>query len=453
MYKPLSPNDQLAQMSTYTLLLLCFPLPEEISHQDVVSVLKTAIQKITDAVPYLGGEVAVEKDFDDRAAFGTTRLAYPRKDAEAILQVRNVHNEMPTYRELGAAKVPFKSIPGALLTSALGFPDQYDLCNEPKSVLAIQANFISGGLLLSIAGLHNVMDGTGLGEVIWLLAAACRGDDLPEHRLEAANLDRSHLISPTQPYERAVDLQHLHLQPQAKQEKPSPSNSESMTWACFRLSNAKLAELKIEASKECLMGGETPWITTNDAASALIWKAISSARLPRLDGTAESLIVRTVSGRRRLTPPLPDSYPGNVVHGARGRLSVEELATHLSVSDIAIRLRKATNEIDDLYVRSQSQLFRSEPDKRKIGFVMETPGQDLMLSSLADLPIASSDFGPLLGRPEFVRRPDLTTADGLVYLLPKDAQGNLDVAVSLRCDDLEELKKDEMWSKYAEFIG
>lgn len=454
MFKALSPNDQQAQLKTYTQVLICFSLSADTTTSQVVATLERGVQDLVKAIPYLGGEVYVDKDKLDPEAYGTTKLIYPCGDGNSILRVNDVRHKLPRYYQISKAKAPFDMLDGSLLTPVNGFPDSYDLSDRPKPVLMVQANFVAGGLLLCVAGLHNVMDGTGLGETIKLFAASCRGDKLPENLVAAANTERAQLIPPVLPSEKPRDLAHLRFSFSTRSDTKEPSvTPDALVWVYFRLSPSSLTELKAEASTECSAKSNVPWITTNDAVAALVWKSLTTARLPHLDGHAKSMITRMVNGRRKLSRPIPDGYIGNVVHGARSSIPPHALSADLSLSAIAIQLRHAILDIDDLYVRSQSQFFRSEPDKRKIGFSMEDPIRDLMLSSLTDLPISSSDFGPLLGRSDYVRRPNMTAADGLVYMMPRDAAGNLDLGLSLRRDDLERLKRDVLWLRYVEYIG
>ncbi|KAB8205542.1 hypothetical protein BDV34DRAFT_213118 [Aspergillus parasiticus] len=73
--------------------------------------------------------------------------------------------------------------------------------------------------------------------------------------------------------------------------------------------------------------------------------------------------------------------------------------------------------------------------------------RDLIITSWADLDWYEMDFGPMLGRPKFVRFPCME-ADGVVVILPSQrdlSEEKLEIMVMLRRDDMESLENDSMW--------
>lgn len=94
-------------------------------------------------------------------------------------------------------------------------------------------------------------------------------------------------------------------------------------------------------------------------------------------------------------------------------------------------------------------------NKRPINFAsgLELGSQDLLLSSGAGLAVYHIDFGHLLGTPECVRRPRWNPAEGIVYLMPKMRNGDLDAAICLREDDWTRLMGDQTWNEFGEYIG
>jgi hypothetical protein len=40
-----------------------------------------------------------------------------------------------------------------------------------------------------------------------------------------------------------------------------------------------------------------------------------------------------------------------------------------------------------------------------------------------------------------------------MYLMPKDAQGGVAAAMSLRAEDLQRLKEDSTWQRFAKYFG
>lgn len=88
---------------------------------------------------------------------------------------------------------------------------------------------------------------------------------------------------------------------------------------------------------------------------------------------------------------------------------------------------------------------------------ISNPEMDVRLSSWAKGKCYELDFGlaPGIRRPEAVRRPRFTDGarEGLVYFLPKKMDGEIAVGVCLRDSDLEILKMDAEFGKYAIYVG
>jgi hypothetical protein len=63
------------------------------------------------------------------------------------------------------------------------------------------------------------------------------------------------------------------------------------------------------------------------------------------------------------------------------------------------------------------------------------------------------DFGLGLGTPEAVRRPRFVPVEGLGYLMPRRASGEIVVAICLRDDDLLRLRSDGEFANFGTYIG
>jgi hypothetical protein len=124
------------------------------------------------------------------------------------------------------------------------------------------------------------------------------------------------------------------------------------------------------------------------------------------------------------------------------------------LSDIASQLRRSLNSIDDHHIRSAATLLQNEKDKSTFFYgANAVAGRDLTISSWAGLQSALVSFGCALGQPTFVRRAIQADCEGLAYLTPTTIDGDIDVAVSLRRDDLDVLEQDSVWKQFAEKIG
>ncbi|KAI4251009.1 MAG: hypothetical protein LQ352_005127 [Teloschistes flavicans] len=428
----LSVLDQLPFMRTYTQILLCFPI---VKRSEVIDVLKKATAKLLELVPSLSGQVQNHKD--GNVSSGTFRVVpYAHPDGSA-LRIKLL-DDWKSYNDLCDANVPASMLDGTVLAPMKGFPDHYTDA-DVTPVFIVQANFIPGGLILCFSGMHNLMDGNGLGAVVKMFAILFRGEAVPSELLESANFDRTQLPVSLKPGQSLLPHPEVAPKDKAMQEYSPPS-----TWSYFSISASNLESLKAENISH---------VTTNDILTAFVWQAMTRARFPSLpsDPAKGSLLLRAINGRRILDPPISSSYLGNIITCSFNKIPIERLI-EAPLSDIAQVIRKETNRINDNHIRSFATLIEKEPDRSKLVFGMDDPEADVLISSWATLPVWE-DFGMTLGRPDFVRRPTGGPWRGVCYMMPKRPDRGVDLLISLSEEEMERLREDEMVKAIAEFVG
>lgn len=441
----LSVLDQLPFTRTYTQMLLCFPIVAEADRSKIIRVLQDAAAALIEAIPILGGQVVNQKDANVEVPnSGAFRVVpYDHPDGSAV-RVKTLDGFIP-YDELRSSSAPASVLDGTVIAPMKGYPDHYGQ-SDVTPVFVVQANFIPGGLLLCFAGMHNCMDGTGLGHVIRMFASLCRGEALSTGDLEAANTDRAQLPVSLKPGQSP--MLHPEMTPKADAgQKTDSRDTPASVWSYLSISPSKLKEMKVEVSKELTSG----WVSTNDVVTAWLWKAVTKARCSHIDTSKGTTLLRAVTGRRVLDPPLSGSYLGNNVMCASHKVVVMDLMER-PLWKITQEVREATNAINDHYVRSIATLIRGEPDKNKITFAIDAPDRDFMASSWATLPVYEG-FGDSIGTPDYVRRPTSPPWTGVCYIMPKHPNGNLEFLLSLRQDDMLRLRNDEEVTAVAEWIG
>lgn len=337
---------------------------------------------------------------------------------------------------------------------------------EPSQqpVMAAQANFIEGGLLLSIGAHHSVCDASAFDTIIntWARNTAAAGISNPVEVVEPISNDRSILmkaipganpadfpeyaLSPTQG--TAADL-NSHQTAAA----PIPFELPPMESKIFYFSPESLAELKVSAAA----------YSTNDALCAFLWRHITLARNPPgVDPTTNSeaeeknsALLYSVNIRSRAIPPLPANYPGNAsLAGMTDRLKIPTLtAKESGLKDAAASIRKSLQKFDTPDCVPLTIGFinsRPNPTDYKIayhGFL----GPDISATSWADIHVYEGFWGEALGKPEFFRMPGEGADGGTVIFprLPLKEGGGLEVMVGLECGAMERLLKDEEFVKNA----
>lgn len=145
---------------------------------------------------------------------------------------------------------------------------------------------------------------------------------------------------------------------------------------------------------------------------------------------------------------------GNVVLYAMTSFPAANLATadedpirSLATICDCISNSQSSSTINSRHIAETYRLVDSMEDYRSLYAGWDLFGsRHFTITSWADLDLYDLDFGPLLGKPEFVRLPYME-ADGVAIILPRRRSGPdeiLQVMVMLRCDDMESLEGDGM---------
>ena len=446
--KELGPFDILSFARFYSIILLAFPFREHSDSSVITKHFNEAVMTLFEYYPHLAGQVV-----RDQAWKGEYESSRPYKivpDLAPInVQTRHLEGILPPYEELKQARFPMSLLDGNVLTPYKGVPDHYS-DSDHTPILAIQLNFTSGGVIACFNMMHSAMDGNGLGQLIRQLAAIMRGEKLSDSDVKAGNLEANRVLPSLPKGEKHLEIHKRMLKDPNAKEDGAPGPTIPYQWAYFDFAPEKLAELKKVASKKCSPG---TWITSDDAVTALLWRAITRVRSLNLDKSLSSTMTRAVNLRGKLNPPLPASFLANCVVGLFTDAKLSALLDDMDLADVALLLRKEINTVDDHFARSYITFLRSLTDKGSITFTGSNPDRDYCMSSWGKWPVYGNDFGKGLGKPEFVRRPRLTGMEGLGFVMPREVDGRLVVAVSLKEENMERLKGDKELTGYAEYLG
>lgn len=435
---------------TYTVGLLGFPDQPASSRDQVLSTLDTSARRLLSAFPFLVGQVV--KRGKSSTNSGTYHIVpYPPHETQSPVRRKDCTNLCPTYEQIRNADAPFSMLDGDVLCPMKGIGHAYDETTE-LPVFIVQANFIQGGMLLCFASMHNALDMNGQGLVMRLFAAAGRGEDFDPEITKGADCDADSVVPLLKPGEQ--QLTHETMRRPSTLTNPStppPAPPRPLLWAYWRIPADKLAELKKSASS-----GKT-WVSTNDAISGLFTQRLTAARIAagRVSPDEDIHLQRAVDARSILTPPPPKGYMGHLVTVAETAWPTARELCDSSLADISVKVRESLREVDDHAVRSLATLINNTEDKSTIFYgVNNKPGRDFLLSSWAQLHwLHDCDFGPGVGKPDFVRRARLTEIPDVAYIMPKDRRGNMHLAACMFHEDYASLANDRVWRDYAELVG
>lgn len=455
----------------YTQLTLCFKLRDgsQLIQSDIVDTLSKGIERLSRDFPWVAGKVIINEN-------ETSKIITSKKHTiPLVIKDYRTDATLPSFAELKAANFPFSMLDECVIAPYNTLTDP--TLSKELPVLAIQANFLAGaGLLLTINGQHGAMDMAGQSQVMYLVGKACRDEPFTAEEVEVGNMDRGNVIP------LLLDDADTHdpaavepaEQPQTRKPVSAPDEDEGrarlretssppdLTWAYFAFASSSLVELKALATQD--IPGDT-FVSTDDVLTAQAWQSITRARLPRLEGdgsqppTTTTTLSRNVDMRRYLS--LPATYTGFMTDSTTHR-AIPKTLLESPLGRVASDLRSALLDADTLRRQTRVKATREsrgadrlkKPDSAPPPSAPAArPTLEVRLSSWAKENSHELDFG--FGRPVAVRRPRFAhgAREGLVYFLPRAPDGEVLVGVCLAAEDLERLKRDEAFGRWARFVG
>ncbi|CAN6353092.1 unnamed protein product [Urochloa humidicola] len=301
---------------------------------------------------------------------------------------------------------------------------------EPTSsiMLAVLVTFLKcGGVAFGTSLHHAAADAIGSFRFFHAWSALCRGavteitEQVPCH-------DRALLRARSPPFVHpdafSVFCPKLNLTT-----KPSGPVISKV----FTISTDHAAALKHAAS-----GSGSVHVSTFCALSAHVWRCVCVAR--GLPAGATTRLTLPASVRRRMKPPVPDSYLGNALIWV-GTSGVVRDVTSEALADTTCRIRRAVRGMDNDVVRSAIDYFQLKLEEEGKVSAKPMPGDlpetELRVISWLGMPVYDADYG--WGRPRLMVRAE-SERSGFVYLM-NDGAGGVQVVVCVEAASLEEFEK------------
>ncbi len=456
---PLSPIDQI-MVRVYVTCIFCFPLPLGTDHQTLCSRLKGGLSLTLSEIPFIGGCIVPEEGDRGRLQILVGEGYGIRFSYRDYTDGSSQKLWPKSYNELKAAQFPISALDAGKLSPLDMVPT-----SPTPAVMAVQANFINGGLLLTTCIHHSASDGTGLATVLKVWAEHSRrenvADGLPSPiALRWKEMDRS-TLKHGQAGADIKDFPEFRVRDGTKVpvlDRVGASSTCPVKDHCiFYFSPSHLAQLKLAASAT---NPAEPWVSTNDALCALLWRHISRARGL---GSAESgkqnmtpvQFTCAVQARRRFSPPLPDDFLGNCVTWCPATLDVDALTSPSSpLYKVAITLRTAITRLDSARLWGVIGAIDAIPDTTNLEVTSyDNPGRSLVVSSWADMGLYGVDWGQGIGRPEYVRITAQPTTGGVgaALIFPRLLDGGLEVVIGVEVETMRRLRADQEFMRFAEW--
>lgn len=450
-------QDVLGQMTFLrTYIVIAYGLQSRDNADETTKALEDAAGKLIQAFPWVAGHVVRQGSSPGKTGLATI-VPYPHGERTTPVVVRDARDSLASLDAIMEAGAPMHLLDGDVLAFRKGLPDSYDDSEEPAPVLVIQANIVKGGTVLCFQGNHHAMDMNGMAHMMRLFSKALRGEPFSDDEVKHGNRERRNVIKLLGPDDKRADLSRLIVQPAPPVKLEASPAAPDVQWVYLHLGGPKLADLKAAALASGGGDGPEQWISTDDALTAFIFQRITAARMKRIGKKQPQItLCRAVNGRRYLEPPLPKEYMGHMVTCTYTAVPLDSAMATSDFGALARQVRADILSIKSNDIESIATALDEADDKGALnyGASLNMSGWDLMLSSFAGLGLNQIDFGHVLGgKPLFSKRPRFALIEGLLYFMPRTADGDVDVACCLRSDDIETLRNDAEFLKYGSYVG
>ncbi|CAF9937222.1 hypothetical protein IMSHALPRED_011062 [Imshaugia aleurites] len=439
--------------------LYCFKLQSDYKKEEITRILGEALKATFADLPVLTGQLV---SVDDEKQLGKKDIV-PGGNEE--LFVKDLTSSSLDYDHLKANRFPLSTFDDETFWATPCVPAPGEKC----PVFAAQANFIKGGWLLGISFWHVVMDGTAVAIALRVLAQNCLHVQDPSSQSQAGsklsgdmfNKSRLHESGPEYKGQLSDHPEYVYL-PEVPT-GPPPFATIPLKVEVFHISPASLKALKAAATPVVdteSHAKEPMWVSTNDAASALIWRSLMVATYEGTDYKDEPLSCCqvAVNARPKLQPPLPNDYFGCALSFGTSNLPISSILVPGSLSTMALMIRQSIMKVTAPYVESVIATMHNVPDYRRFvwGSFMDLLGRNTVQTSWSAFPLYEYNWGPALGgKCERVRAPKLGMFNGLQTVLPalpESQGGGFELMIGLEPHVMEKLKADPVWSEYCKPI-
>lgn len=418
------------------------------------------------------------------------------------------------YKDLSHVLPPFEKLRDAGFVPS-AFKEELVLGGDtfpplPADIFMAQANFVEGGCILAANFHHACFDGLGMMIAFKVWAECCRyvqGDisatcswldpesfnhSLPEILYEQEGYARpAHEVDPAVwgfvPFAPSEEPLENHVNGTSKTENsrlpkekalppppafphkfdwPPPPVQDELSATLFLIPPENVQKLKQEVIADPAAKGAITSIS--DIVQAFFWRSAIKARYrvaQELRGETFgpdeiSVLELPVDGRPYFSSLLPSSYMGCVLIVNRPNMPVETLCSpETSIGRIAYLIREAAARVTRSLVHDAFTLLQSLPDYSRWTIAsMGLEGMHAMMSNLMLFPTSEISFGdgffagggaPAAMRPH-IERGHMRFRNLVIY--PMKADGGVELVLCTLPEELEMLKADEEFTKYAKLM-
>ncbi|KPM40578.1 hypothetical protein AK830_g6017 [Neonectria ditissima] len=492
-------------------LVFYFPLREGVNYEQVFANLQEGLNRTFDMVPALGGKMMNRSEQEIGYTKGDLCVTIPSLSMASSVHDRLVYKDLsdvlPSFSELRSGGFAPSAFKDSLVLRDDPFPKM------PADIFSGQANFVSGGCILSVDLNHCYLDGLGVMVALKVWAENCRyvqGDksatcewydpesfnhSLPEIIHEQEGWARPlHEVDPGTwgflPFVPGED----HVEIPAKETSADNilvSNKPSKEWSlpprpvyplhsvwplpraerCMKTTMFLIKSDKLERMKQDVLADpEAKGVISSisDIVQAFFWRAAIRARYrvakeirkQTFQPEDVSILELPTDGRPYFSSLLPSTYMGSLLILNRSSMPIETLCSpETSIGQVAYLLRQSAARITPSLVHDAFTILQSLPDHSRFSTAnMGLEHMNAMISNMMLFPSNEINFGDTFfangGEPESMR-PQLERGNGrfrFLVIFPTRKDGGVELVLGTHPEELEMFRRDEEFVKYADFV-
>jgi hypothetical protein len=452
----LSGTDQIVPGS-HTRACVIFPLSlDSLDRDQFISYLCTGLQNLVTHIPLVGGQLHNTED---------GIISILRHNHQPVqLNVHHLDTDpgFPSYETLSASSFTpslFSDIGSRL------FPPNSNIGgfrrDEGCPVSFYQANFIRGGLLLTLALHHMCGDAKSIDHVFSLWATSTRaakdGQSMPTW---SPHLNRSYFTALSTPSvtetEELKKLIHGYAFQPLTNEGPAktvvPPTLPPMSLEMYHFSTDTCMKLK----NLCKPSDPEKFVSSYDCILGLTWRCMTRARVPYLKLDLENTKTRcghAVDTRGRFGGTVPKEYFGNgFTMGVTEDITIAQLIGEDGLPKAAQAMRQSILDVKENSIPALVSVRKGIQGREQMSWIFQP--QNIMGTSWTGMqPFTKYDFG--YGLPVSISLL-ASSYEGTVGVLPANRVGTksdgFDVYVSLEKGCQERLMADPEYQAYCTLI-
>ncbi|CAI8593767.1 unnamed protein product [Vicia faba] len=312
-----------------------------------------------------------------------------------------------------------------------------------RPLLAVQLTKLKDGLAMGLAFNHAVLDGTSTWHFMTSWAEIC---SVTPSTTAQPFLDRTKARNTRVKLDLSLP-EPKALPPltngEAKSENESPAplvnggvkSEPILREKIFKFSEVAIDKIKSTVNQTLRSDGSKPF-STFQALSTHIWRHVTLAR----DLKPEDYTVFTVfvDCRKRVDPPMPEAYFGNLIQAIFTVTAAGLLSAHPPQFGASL-IQKAIEAHDAKAIDGRNKEWESSP---KIFEFKDAGINCVAVGSSPRFKVYDIDFG--WGRPENVRSGTNNKFNGMIYLYPGKSGGrSIDVELTLEPEAMGKLEQDK----------